>query len=328
MSTPAHLPAHNPTSHSAPAEPIELVILDLDGTILDLYRPAPISKAVRDAIQAVQTKGIPVTIATGRTLDYVGRVVRTLGLGLPVVTGQGAVIGDPKTGTVLEEFALDWEPARRAAAWIDTQTYVTTFYFTATPETAAHFGASTIASTNSEPQPETGFPPTIHIYQNRLGNDAAFYDHIFGTPRSLATDFGALLARLPAPPLKFIVAEDVAQANSPDTTDSPGHDLVATLRAELGEGLSITRTHPRLVEGTAAGVDKGAGVRRLCARLGIDPARVLAIGDSDNDIPMLEAVGFGVGMGNASPGVRAVADALVPPIDQDGAAVALRRWVL
>jgi hydroxymethylpyrimidine pyrophosphatase-like HAD family hydrolase len=62
--------------------------------------------------------------------------------------------------------------------------------------------------------------------------------------------------------------------------------------------------------------------------LGIDPQRVLAIGDNDNDIPLLQAVGFGVGMGNGTPGLKAVADWVAPPLEQDGAAVALRRWVL
>ena len=52
------------------------------------------------------------------------------------------------------------------------------------------------------------------------------------------------------------------------------------------------------------------------------------MGDNDNDIPMLEAAGFGVAMGNASAGVRAVADWVAPPVDEDGAAVALAKWVL
>jgi Cof subfamily protein (haloacid dehalogenase superfamily) len=271
----------------------DLVILDLDGTILDLYRPAPITPAVCDAIQAVQAKGIPVTIATGRTLDYVRAHIADLGVRVPVVTGQGAVIGDPQTGAVLEETPLAPAAARQAATWIDARDYVTVLYF-------------------SQPN------GPILIYQNRAGSDPDFYDHVFGAPRTLTPDFARLVAQ--SAPLKFVIAEE---------EDRAGDDgLVEELHQTLGAELTITRTHPRLVEGTAAGVDKGAGVRRLCAHLGIDPARVLAIGDSDNDIPMLETVGMAVGMGNASAGVKAVAHWLAPSIDEDGAAVALRRWVL
>jgi len=51
------------------------------------------------------------------------------------------------------------------------------------------------------------------------------------------------------------------------------------------------------------------------------------IDDNDN-IPMLRAVGYGVAMGNATPGVKAVAKWVAPSIAEDGAAVALERLVL
>jgi hydroxymethylpyrimidine pyrophosphatase-like HAD family hydrolase len=75
-------------------------------------------------------------------------------------------------------------------------------------------------------------------------------------------------------------------------------------------------------------VDKGTGVVGLCKLLEIDPDRVLAIGDSQNDIPMLSAVGYAVAMGNAAASVKAVADWIAPDIDVDGAAVALQKLVL
>ena len=92
--------------------------------------------------------------------------------------------------------------------------------------------------------------------------------------------------------------------------------------------LTVTRTHVWLVEATAPGIDKGSGLRRLCQILDIDPQRVLAIGDSDNDIPMLQAAGFAVAMDNATEGVKAVAHWVAPSVDEDGVALALQKWVL
>ena len=107
------------------------------------------------------------------------------------------------------------------------------------------------------------------------------------------------------------------------------HDQgAAELQSRFGVELYITRTHPRLVEGTAQGVDKGSGLRKLCELLGIRPARVLAIGDNDNDIPLLQAAGYGVAMGNCTPGLRAVADWVAPSVSEDGVAVALEKLVL
>lgn len=49
---------------------------------------------------------------------------------------------------------------------------------------------------------------------------------------------------------------------------------------------------------------KGTGIRQLCALLGIDPGCVMAIGDNDNDTPMLDAVGHPYIMENAAAGLR------------------------
>jgi hydroxymethylpyrimidine pyrophosphatase-like HAD family hydrolase len=95
----------------------------------------------------------------------------------------------------------------------------------------------------------------------------------------------------------------------------------------FGGRLYLTRSHPRLIEGMALGVDKGTGLQALCARLQIDPQRVLAIGDNDNDIPMLKAAGYAVAMGNATSGLKAVADWVAPSIEEDGAAIVLEQLV-
>jgi len=276
----------------------DLVVLDLDGTILDLYHHKPITAAVIDAIAAVQAAGVPVTIATGRTLDYVRDHVARIGITTPVVTTQGAVIGHPITGEVLDETTIDLPLARAAAHWIDAQPYVIGLYFLA-------------------PDGRTV------IYQNRTGPEPDFYDHVFGAPRIMQPRFADLLAADSAhPPLKFLVVEDAR----PAAGGFP--DLVAELKARFSPDLYITRTHPRLVEGTAHNMDKGEGMLRLCRMLGVNPTRVLAIGDSDNDIPMLQAAGYAVAMGNSSEGVRAVAHWEAPSVEEDGAAVAMRRIVL
>ncbi len=56
------------------------------------------------------------------------------------------------------------------------------------------------------------------------------------------------------------------------------------------------------------GVSKATGLQALCTRLGIDRSDVLAIGDSMNDIEMLEWAGYAVAMGHARPQIQALAD--------------------
>ncbi len=278
--------------------PFDLVILDLDGTILDLYHAGGISPRVRQTIAAVQAAGIPVTIGSGRTLDYIQQhLAGVLNLTVPAITTQGAVIGDPVTGQIVSEVTMPLAAARAVAAWIDDAQPTTVFYFN---------------------EAERG----LQLYQNRFAVDPAnldFHEHVFGAPRALQPTFAPLLQADDAlPPLKFIIDND------------PHHepDLLPPLQTRFGDVLTITRTHQRLVEGTAPGIDKGRGVHLLCQHLGIDPQRVMAIGDNDNDIPLLQAVGFGVAMGNATPGAKQVAKWIAPSISEDGAAVALERWIL
>lgn len=286
--------------------PFDLVILDLDGTILDLYHAERVSPAVRSAVAAVQAAGIPVTIGTGRTLDYIREhLTEQLALQTPAITTQGAVIGHPASGQVLHEVTIPLGAARRVAAWIEQERQTAVFYFNEQGGDGDGHGQR-----------------RIRLYQNYFAEDPtelAFHAHVFGKPR---TPLPSFLPKLSAPdahaPLKFIIDNDL-------THDV---DLAPIMQAKFGDELYVTRTHPRLVEGTARGVDKGQGVRTLCKLLGIDPQRVLAIGDNDNDIPLLQAVGFGVAMGNATPGARAVAQWIAPPIAEDGAAVALQKLVL
>ena len=65
---------------------------------------------------------------------------------------------------------------------------------------------------------------------------------------------------------------------------------------------------------------KAEALRFLAETRGIPPERVIAVGDADNDIPMLREAGLGVAMGNALPEVHAEADEVIE--DHRGDAIA------
>jgi Cof subfamily protein (haloacid dehalogenase superfamily) len=279
--------------------PFDLVILDLDGTILDPFKRATISPGVQAAIADVQAAGVPLTIGTGRTLDYLRhQFPGDLQLAYPAVTTQGAVIGDPRNGRVLVEQDLPLADARALAEWVDGASFMTAFYFLNKDGSA-------------------------HAYRNRVGatpEEEELLHHLLGQPFSYCEKFSPLLAAADAhAPIKVITYDDPTKS---------GRDLLVEMGQRFAPGLSVIRTHIWLVEATAPGVDKGSALRKLCQILDVDPKRVLAIGDSENDIPMMQAAGFAIAMGNATEHVKAVADWIAPTIDEDGAAVALRRWVL
>jgi hydroxymethylpyrimidine pyrophosphatase-like HAD family hydrolase len=71
---------------------------------------------------------------------------------------------------------------------------------------------------------------------------------------------------------------------------------------------------------------KKNALAKLCADFQIPSDRVLAIGDSRNDVPMLRWAGIGVAMGNALPEVRDAVRYVTSTNDRDGVAQAIERF--
>ena len=75
------------------------------------------------------------------------------------------------------------------------------------------------------------------------------------------------------------------------------------------------------------GSDKGKALKWLAGHYQIPRENILAIGDGENDKGMLQYAGFGVAMGSAMPGVKAVADAVTLSNNESGVAEAIRRYM-
>jgi Cof subfamily protein (haloacid dehalogenase superfamily) len=97
------------------------------------------------------------------------------------------------------------------------------------------------------------------------------------------------------------------------------HDLAAALPAAVTGTLS----HPEFLEVTAAGVDKGHGLRSLLAHLQVSAEQAAAVGDGPNDLGLFASVGSPVAMGQAPQGVRAAAGWVTTSNVEDGVARAL-----
>ncbi len=100
------------------------------------------------------------------------------------------------------------------------------------------------------------------------------------------------------------------------------------LQQEFAGALSVTRSKPFFLEFTENGVDKGNSLERLIDQLGITREEVIAIGDGNNDLTMLEFAGFGVAMGNAATNVKEIADYLTDTNMNDGVAKVVEEFVL
>ncbi|MDU4962016.1 MAG: Cof-type HAD-IIB family hydrolase [Sporomusaceae bacterium] len=155
------------------AESIRLVVIDLDGTLLDSQKQ--LNQYTLDVIEAVKQRGVLVTLATGRTLCATAPVARRLGIVLPLITYNGAYIATAGQQQILARSAMQPE----AAAGLLRQLEATGCYLKVYIDE--------------------------HLYVQETTPETIAFSERFGIPFT-AVGRGKL-ANLPAAPLKIAVIE-------------------------------------------------------------------------------------------------------------------------
>ncbi|WP_102707540.1 Cof-type HAD-IIB family hydrolase [Terribacillus saccharophilus] len=107
-----------------------------------------------------------------------------------------------------------------------------------------------------------------------------------------------------------------------DTFDDAKREAIVKALSDKNE-LELSNSSPTNIEVNAVGINKAEAVQKVCDRLGINMEQVIAMGDSLNDIKMIEAVGCGVAMGNAQDAVKEVANYQTDTNEADGVAKAI-----
>lgn len=92
--------------------------------------------------------------------------------------------------------------------------------------------------------------------------------------------------------------------------------------------LIFQRWHPYIVNVLHEEVSKSIAIKEVLKYFNIHYSEAIAFGDGDNDIDMLEMVGFGISMGNGSDKLKRSADFVTKKVDEDGIEFALRHLQL
>lgn len=102
----------------------------------------------------------------------------------------------------------------------------------------------------------------------------------------------------------------------------------AQAKKDLKDSYWLGLTTPKWLELMPLGITKGSGLQALTELLHIPMANVMAFGDGENDIEMLQAAGIGIAMENAMEEVKAAADDITAGNNNDGIAAALRKYFM
>jgi Cof subfamily protein (haloacid dehalogenase superfamily) len=164
----------------------------------------------------------------------------------------------------------------------------------------------------------------LHVQFYR--DDKFYVENDNAYARLYARTSGTQPVVVPSLPAEF-AGRDSTKVNvvtDPDKTP----EVLALMERVCGPDAYVTRSNPEFVEMLNPAVDKGVALRLVADGFGIPMDRVMAIGDSYNDLPLLRAAGFAVAMGSAPDELKAEADAVVGDVEHDGVAEAIERFVL
>ncbi|HEY5341317.1 MAG TPA: Cof-type HAD-IIB family hydrolase [Candidatus Aquilonibacter sp.] len=259
---------------------IDLIALDLDGTLLDPSEA--ISPANRSAIAAALDRRVHIVLVTGRGSDAPLAFARDLALRDPLICAHGAMTKDVRTGRDVRHVAI------------------------------AHKFSAPLLRFAHEHQLD-GAVYVDERFHRRAGS-RRYMDDMQGPHWVEIASLLELADREPTF-IRFFgkAAVDAISAHFAGTAVHFKFETWGDF-----EELAITS-----LEAT-----KERALAQLCADLHVPASRVLAIGDSRNDVPMLRWAGVGVAMANALPEVIEAVPNVTTSNDEDGVARAIERFVL
>ncbi|KAE8658084.1 Haloacid dehalogenase-like hydrolase family protein isoform 2 [Hibiscus syriacus] len=124
----------------------------------------------------------------------------------------------------------------------------------------------------------------------------------------------------------MVAATDIQKLIFFDTAEGITTNLRPYWSKATGDHANVVQAVPDMLEIVPFGTSKGSGVTLLLDHLGVNSKEIMAIGDGENDMEMLELASLGVALSNGSEKTKAVADVIGVSNDEDGVADAIYRY--
>jgi Cof subfamily protein (haloacid dehalogenase superfamily) len=267
--------------------PFELGAFDLDGTVL--RRDLKITARTVAALDGLRERGVRLVVATGRRFEGAREHAERLGFADrdPLICYGGSMVRRMNGETLLHR-TLRRDLSVEVLEWATERRL----------HARVFVDGCIIAS------PDT---PAALRHLRRYDEPGV---SVVDSPADWLRDGGE-------EPTKLVIM---------DHPDAVGRWLEEAREAFAGR-LFVTRSLPHYVEIGGLEGTKSRALEFLCRSWEIDPGCVIAFGDADNDVDMLRFVGHGVAVGGMTEEVRRAADAVAPPVDEDGVASYLEKMI-
>ena len=243
-----------------------------------------ISPANIAALQKARENGHEVVIATGRPFRHAKRYYEELGLTTPIVNFNGGFVHHPND----PHFQVSHHPIPL--------------------KTVQHILES-VADTKTQ---NIVCEVTDHVYFQR--DPVGIYE--FYTNHALSVTTGDLRRLLQHEPTSLLIHAKGEHVNE--------------IRSELSHVHAETVLNRQwikpeyMVEVMRKGTSKAIGLEQIARHLGIEQKQIVAFGDEENDLEMIEYAGHGVAMGNAIGPLKLLANGTTKRNEDDGIAYYLK----
>ena len=266
----------------------KLIVLDVDGTMLNSNRE--VTKRTVQTLRRVQQMGIKIALASGRPTYGILPLAREIDLGV-----YGGYIISYNGAQVME-----------------AQT------------------GQIIFERRIDPQ----MVPYLEKKARKMGFTMAYYDGDEVVSDDISNPHVVDEAALNGMTLR---QDDILSLSMDDWPAeimlvSDDEDALTSLEQHMQRHLAgvmdTIHSNPYYLEIVGYQVGKSYAMSALVQKMGIQMSEVLAIGDGEADINMIQMAGTGVAMANATVGVRRCADFTTLSNDEDGAAVAIEKAIV
>lgn len=302
-----------------PSRRYDFIAIDLDGTLL--CPRGRVSETNTRAIHRARHAGVHVSVCTGRGYNECKHVTAQIDQVEPVVVAGGAILSHAQTGRTLHRFPMNPGLVRRLVG------------------TLTRHGHAALVLKDPAGDHES------RADRGATGTPTPGHDYLIVSPTGERAIDPITMWWFREHKIKFHVVPTLDEDEHPEHTVRVGvcgtrgrtqaaadelhrdfaDEVVFHHFGAVVPGDQQKRPEDQIVilEAFDRTVNKWSAIRWLADRDGIDTARIAAIGNDINDVPMLSAAGLGVAMQNAIPEAKAAAQRHTLANDADGVAHAI-----
>ncbi|KAL0553111.1 hypothetical protein IC582_006998 [Cucumis melo] len=268
------------------------IFCDMDGTLLN--SKSQITPTTVRALKEVLSRGVKVVIATGKARPAVISILEKAGL-----AGKDGAVSEFSPGVFLQGLLVYGRQGKEI--------------YRRNLDQDVCRGACLYSLEKKVPLIAFGEGRCLTLFDHPLAD-------------ALHTVYHEPKAEVMSSVENLLAAAEIQKILFLDTAEGVSRILRPYWSEAAGEHASVVQAVPDMLEIVPRGTSKGSGVKMLLDHLGVSAEEVMAIGDGENDIEMLELASLGIALSNGSEKTKAVANLIGPSNDEDGVAEVIYRY--